>query len=430
MLKFSQTMQLIQPSQVTAAPNSLRAFHVMTKPIGPICNLDCKYCFYLEKEKLFPTNENFKMSEEVLENYVRQYITDQSVPEVSFAWQGGEPTLLGLKFFRKVVELQRRYAGGKKIQNAIQTNGTLLDDDWCNFLREEHFLVGLSIDGPARLHNAYRVDKQGRDTYDNVVRGLRLLKKHRVEFNTLTVVNRANSRHALEVYRFLRDIGSGFIQFIPLVERLADSEATKLGLDLALPPRVDEEGDRRMPVTDWSVEPKQYGEFLCTVFDEWVKRDVGKTYVQIFDVTLGNWLGGQHRGGLCVFSETCGTALAMEHNGDVYSCDHYVYPQYKLGNILNQSLGEMVSSEFQREFGKSKASSLPRYCCGCEVRHLCHGECPKHRFLRTPDGESGLNYLCRAYKKFFNHSAPAMQRMVQLLNAGRAPAEIMTAQGL
>lgn len=408
--------------------NYSKAFHVMTKPIGPICNLDCKYCFYLEKENLFPSNENFKMSDGVLENYVRQYIEDQSAPEVSFAWQGGEPTLLGVTFFRKVVELQRRYAGGKKIHNAIQTNGTLLDDEWCEFLSAEQFLVGLSIDGPARLHNAYRVDKQGRDTYDKVIRGLRLLKKHRVEFNTLTVVNRANVRHALEVYRFLRDIGSGFIQFIPLVERLADAEATRLALDLAMPPRVDEEGERRLPVTDWSVEPKQYGEFLCGVFDEWVTRDVGKTFVQIFDVTLGNWLGGPHRGGLCVFSETCGSALAMEHNGDVYSCDHYVYPQYKLGNILNHTLGEMVNSEFQREFGQAKASTLPRYCLDCEVRHLCHGECPKHRFLRTPDGEPGLNYLCRAYKQFFNHSAPAMREMVRLLNSGCAPAEIMTNQ--
>jgi uncharacterized protein len=239
------------------------------------------------------------------------------------------------------------------------------------------------------------------------------------------VVNRANARHPLEVYRFLRDIGSGFLQFIPLVERLPDAEATKLGLDLAAPPPVDEEDHRRLPVTDWSVEPKQYGEFLCAIFDEWVKRDVGKTFVQIFDVTLGNWMGSQHRGGLCVFSEKCGTALAMEHNGDVYSCDHYVYPRYQLGNILNRSLGEMMNSEFQRAFGEAKADTLPRYCRECEVRHLCHGECPKHRFLRTPDGDPGLNYLCRAYKRFFNHSAPAMQRMVELLRAGRAPSEII-----
>jgi uncharacterized protein len=410
---------------VTTAPPKadLAGFHVMTKPIGPICNLDCKYCFYLEKERLFPRNENFKMSDEVLETYIRQYIAAQQTPEVSFAWQGGEPTLLGVGFFRKVVELQRRHAGGKRISNALQTNGTLLDDEWCEFLAAERFLVGLSIDGPARLHNAYRVDKKGRDTYDDVLRGLRLLKKHRVEFNTLTVVNRANARHPLEVYRFLRDIGSGFIQFIPLVERMADAEAAKLGLDLAVPPRVDEEDARRMPVTEWSVEPRQYGDFLCTIFDEWVRRDVGRTFVQIFDVTLGNWVG--QKGGLCVFSETCGRALAMEHNGDVYSCDHYVYPQYRLGNILNASLGELVSSEFQQQFGRDKSATLPRYCRECEVRHLCHGECPKHRFIRTPDGEPGLNYLCRAYKMFFNHSAPAMRRMVELLRAGRAPAEIM-----
>ena len=406
--------------------NLVQSFHVMTKPIGPLCNLDCKYCFYLEKEKLFPSSENFKMTDEVLETYVREYIAGQDVPEVSFAWQGGEPTLLGVGFFRKVVALQNKYSSGKRIQNALQTNGTLLDDEWCEFLHANGFLVGLSIDGPARLHNAYRVDKKGRATYDEVLRGLRLLKKHDVEFNTLTVVNRANARHPLEVYRFLRDIGSGFIQFIPLVERLADTEATKLGLDLALPPRADEEGDRRMPVTDWSVEPRQYGKFLCAIFDEWVRRDVGRTFVQLFDVTLGNWSG--HGGGLCVFSENCGTALAMEHNGDVYSCDHYVYPRYKLGNILNSSLGELVASEFQRQFGRDKSKTLPRYCLECDVRHLCHGECPKHRFIRTPGGEPGLNYLCRSYKMFFHHSAPAMQRMAGLLRAGRAPAEIMRSQ--
>jgi uncharacterized protein len=417
------------PTQNTlkdSAQGMIRSFHVMTKPIGPICNLDCKYCFYLEKEKLFPSNENFRMTDEVLDVYVRQFIESQNSPQVSFAWQGGEPTLLGVNFFRKVVGLQQRYAGGKTIHNALQTNGTLLNDEWCEFLHAEKFLVGLSLDGPARLHNAYRVDKQGGDTYDAVLRGLRLLKKHNVEFNTLTVVNRANARHPLEVYRFLRDIGSGFLQFIPLVERLPDGEAVKLGLDLALPPRSDEEEHRRLPVTGPSVEPKLYGEFLCTIFDEWVSRDVGKTFVQIFDVTLGNWLGGSHRGGLCVFSETCGTALAMEHNGDVYACDHYVYPQYQLGNILNRSLGEMVSSEFQREFGRAKADTLPRYCRECEVRHLCHGECPKHRFLRTPDGEAGLNYLCRAYKMFFKHSAEAMQHMAMLIRSGRTPAEIMS----
>jgi uncharacterized protein len=413
-------MTLAEPAP---AASKIRAFHVMTKPIGPLCNLDCKYCFYLEKEKLFPSNENFKMTDEVLENYIRQYIEHQSVPEISFAWQGGEPTLLGVDFFRKVVALQKKYAGGKTISNALQTNGTLLDDRWGAFFAENRFLVGLSIDGPAKLHDAYRVDKKGGATYAKVIAGLRVLKKHQVEFNTLTVVNRVNSRKPLEVYRFLRDIGSGFMQFIPLVERLPDAEATKLGLDLAVPPRADEEGQKRMPVTDWSVEPRQYGEFLCTIFDEWVRRDIGRTYVQIFDVTLGNTIG--EGPGLCVFSEKCGTALAMEHNGDVYSCDHYVYPRYKLGNVLNHSLGDMVASTEQRRFGSDKSDTLPQYCRTCDVRHLCHGECPKHRFIRTPDGEAGLNYFCSAYKKFFSHTRPAMQRMGALLDAGRAPAEIM-----
>lgn len=305
-----------------AAPTATtpRAFHVMTKPIGPLCNLDCEYCFYLEKEKLFPAKENFRMSDEVLERYIAQYIGQQNVPEVSFAWQGGDPTLLGVKFFRKVVELQAKYANGKVIHNALQTNGTLLNDEWGEFLAENHFLVGLSLDGPAKLHDTYRVTKKGGRSYAKVLQGLQLLKKHRVEFNTLTVVNAVNSRHPLEVYRFLRDIGSGFMQFIPLAERLPDAEAKALGLDLAVPPRVDQEGTVRMPVTEWSAQPAAYGQFLCDIFDEWVRRDVGRTFVQIFDVTLGNWMGTG--GGLCVFSETCGTALAMEHNGDVYSCDH------------------------------------------------------------------------------------------------------------
>ena len=401
---------------------ALTAFHVMTKPIGPLCNLDCKYCFYLEKEKLFPSNENFRMSDEVLESYVRQYIAAQNVPEIHFAWQGGEPTLLGVGFFRKVVEFQKKYAGGKTINNAIQTNGTLLDDEWCEFLAEHRFLVGVSVDGPPKLHDAYRVDKKGDATYEKVILGIRRLQKHGVEFNTLTVVNRVNSKKPLEVYRFLKEIGSGFIQFIPLVERLADAEAIKLGLDLAAPPRVDEEG-ARLPVTEWSVEPEQYGKFLTTIYDEWVKQDVGKVFVQLFDVALGNWMG--MGGGLCVFSENCGSALAMEHNGDVYSCDHYVYPRYKLGNLLNQDLGAMAASEEQRAFGQAKSATLPEYCRSCEVRFACHGECPKHRFLRTPDGEPGLNYLCRAYKRFFTHVDPSMRKMAALLQARRPAAEIM-----
>lgn len=408
---------------MTATAPPIRAFHVMTKPIGPLCNLDCKYCFYLEKEKLFPSNENFRMSDDVLESYIRQYIEAQSVPEISFAWQGGEPTLMGVKFFRRVVELQARHANGKRISNALQTNGTLLDDEWGQFLAENQFLIGLSVDGPAELHDAYRVDKRQQPTFEKVMRGLGILKKHGVEFNTLTVVNRKNSQHPLAVYRFLREIGSGFIQFIPLVERKADTHFNPFELELAMPPQAVDPEEADCPVTSWSVRSEDYGKFLISIFEEWVRRDVGRVFVQLFDVALGNWMG--MGGGLCVFSEKCGTALALEHNGDLFSCDHYVYPQYRLGNVLNQTLGEMVSSDFQRKFGRDKSDTLPRYCRECEVRFACHGECPKHRFIKTPDGEDGLNYLCAAYKKFFRHIDPHMRAMGELLRNGRPAADIM-----
>jgi uncharacterized protein len=396
----------------------------MTKPVGPICNLDCRYCFYLEKEDFYERPRSWEMPEDVLETYVRQYIEGQQAPEVSFAWQGGEPTLLGVRFFRKVVELQRRHAGGKRIHNALQTNGTLLDDEWCAFFRENGFLIGLSIDGPRELHDAYRTDKRGRPTFDAATRGLGLLKKHGVEFNTLTVVHRRNAEKPLEVYRFLKEIGSGFIQFIPLVERSPhaplQTESGLIQISLAAPPQGEEP---KSPVTEWSVRPAQYGEFLCRIFDEWARHDVGRAFVQLFDVALGNWAGAG--GGLCVFSETCGTALAMERNGDVYSCDHYVYPQYRLGNVMETTLAEMVLSPEQVRFGNDKADGLPKYCRECEVRFACHGECPKHRFTRAPDGEWGLNYLCPAYKRFFNHIDPHMRTMAELLRRGRPPAEIM-----
>jgi uncharacterized protein len=399
-------------------------FHVMTKPIGPICNLDCTYCFYLEKEKLYPDERRWRMSDEVLEAYIAQYIASQDVPEVSFAWQGGEPTLLGVGFFRKVVELQRRYADGKTITNALQTNGTLLDDEWAEFFAENRFLIGLSIDGPRELHDAYRVDKRQQPTFDLVVRGLELLKKHKAEFNTLTVVNRKNSRKPLDVYRFLKAIGSGFMQFIPLVERNPQTRLKVLGLDLAEPTDpTDDSDDERPPVTGWSVEAKQYGRFLCEIFDEWVRNDVGRFFVQIFDVALGNFAG--FGSSLCVFAEKCGRAMALEHNGDLYSCDHYVYPQFKLGNILNQSLGAMVDGPQQRKFGEDKLTTLPRYCRECDVRFACNGECPKHRFMKTPDGEEGLNYLCPAYKKFFHHIEEPMRVMSDLVKSGRPAALVM-----
>jgi uncharacterized protein len=405
----------------------------MTKPVGPICNLDCKYCFYLEKEKLYPGKSNWRMPDEVLETYIRQYISAQGGAEVTFAWQGGEPTLMGVDFFRRVVDLQQRYADGKKIANSIQTNGTLLDDDWCGFLKQNQFLVGLSIDGPRRFHDLYRVDKEGKPSFDRVLAGMRLLKKHAVDFNTLCVVSRANSAAPLDVYHFLKTEGSGYIQFIPLVERVGGVGAGDL--HFAEPPLPAGSGRVSLPVvsgpspanghpvTPWSVEPLAYGEFLCAVFDEWVRRDVGTVFVQIFDVQLGIRMGLPSS--LCVFGETCGNALALEHNGDLYSCDHYVYPQYHLGNIATTSLAELADSPQQRKFGTDKRDTLPKYCRECDVKSACNGECPKHRFISTPDGEPGLNYLCAGYKRFFRHIGPAMRAMADLLQSGQPAAEIM-----
>jgi uncharacterized protein len=393
----------------------------MSKPTGPLCNLDCTYCFYLEKENLYPNTRKWAMTDEVLEAYVRGYIEAQDADTVNFAWQGGEPTLLGVDFFERAVELERRYAGGKRITNALQTNATLLDDRWGEFLARNGFLVGVSIDGPRELHDFYRVDKGSAGTFDRVMRGLEALKRHRVEFNTLTVVNRQNSRHPLEIYRFLKSIGSRFMQFIPIVERKA-AVATSEGLVLIQPAF-----EGATEVTEWSVEPRAFGEFLVAIFNEWVKRDVGAYYVQHFDVALESWLGLPQS--LCVFRRTCGSALALEHSGDLYSCDHFVYPEFKLGNILEISMGEMVNSDRQRDFGNAKADALPRMCRECDVRFACNGECPKHRFTRTPDGEAGLNYLCAGYKLFFKHIDPYMRFMAEELRAGRPPANVMKIAG-
>ena len=417
-----------------------RPFHLLTKPIGPICNLNCQYCFYLEKERLYPGENQWRMSDPVLAEYIRQYIQSQPGPEIHFAWQGGEPTLLGVNFFRQAVAWQQKFAAGKTIFNAIQTNGTLLDDEWCEFLASCQFLVGLSVDGPQELHDQYRVDKRQQPTFRQVMRGLDLLKKHGVQFNTLTVVHRANSRQPLAVYRFLQSIGSQFLQFIPLVERaVPDSQPATFAFAEPPIPGRPTDSQPQAPVSDpapgaassglaptvtpWSVEAGQYGNFLCAIFDEWVRHDVGKTFVQLFDVALGNWMG--LGSSLCVFAETCGAAMAIEHNGDVYSCDHYVYPRYRLGNVMNRNLGAMVNSPAQLKFGNDKRDSLPGFCRRCEVRFACNGECPKHRFMPTPDGEDGLNYLCPAYKMFFNHIDPCMKTMVRLLQNDEAPARIM-----
>jgi uncharacterized protein len=387
-----------------AAPT---AFHIMLKPRGAICNLDCAYCYFLSKELLYP-GSRFRMAEELLEEYTRQYIAAQQAPEVTFGWQGGEPTLMGLEFFQRAIQLQQRYRRpGMRIYNALQTNATTLDDDWCRFFKQHGFLIGVSLDGPADLHNIYRVDKGGKPTFERVMAGIELLKRHGVDFNILTTLHAGNADRPLEVYRFLRDeVGARHLQFIPIVER---DNATGFQEGEAIRPR--------------SVTGEQYGAFLIAVFDEWVRRDVGRVFVQIFDVALAAWVG--QRPGLCIFEETCGAALAMEHNGDVYSCDHYVEPRYKLGNMRDIPLIELVSSETQRSFGSAKRDTLPRYCRECEVRFVCNGGCPKDRVLTTPDGEPGLHYLCAGYKAFFTHIDRPMRLMADELRARRAPANVM-----
>ena len=384
-----------------------RAFHLMTKPRGAICNLDCRYCYFLSKERLYPDSA-FRMSENLLEEYTRQYIEAQQVPEVTFAWQGGEPTLMGLEFYQMAVRFQQKHKKpGMRIFNSFQTNGVLLDDDWCAFFKAHDFLIGLSVDGPQEIHDAYRVDKGGQPTFDRVMRGRDYLDKHGVEYNILCTVHAANADHPLEIYRFFRnDLKARFIQFIPIVERANDTGF--------------QEGHT---VTERSVTAEQYGRFLIDIFDEWVMHDIGRVFVQIFDVALAAWSG--QRPGLCIFEETCGAALALEHNGDVFSCDHFVEPDYRLGNIQQTPLPQMVGSRQQWLFGQHKKTSLPQYCRDCEVRFVCNGGCPKDRFIETPDGEPGLNYLCAGYRAFFNHINHPMQLMAAELQAGRAPANVM-----
>lgn len=378
-------------------------FHVMAKPIGPLCNLKCSYCFYLEKTKLFPADEAYRMSDDVLETYVRKYIQSQHGPEIQFAWQGGEPTLMGLDFYRKAVALQRQSAGGRPVRNTFQTNGVLLDDEWCAFFARENFLVGLSLDGPEPIHNRYRTDQDGAGSFDQVMAGLQLLKKWKVPFNVLACVTRQSPDDAVEIYDFLKGLGVEFMQFIPIVER--------------------SEGLGGSAVTPWSVTAEGYGDFLSAIFDEWVKADVGRVFVNIFDLALGAWSGVEP--GLCVFAKRCGNAVAMEHDGGVYACDHYVYPSHFLGNIMERSLEEMLYSPDQVKFGNDKWDALPKYCRACDFLFVCNGECPKHRFIKTPDGEPGLNYLCAGYKKFFSHIDPAMRKMQALVQKGQPAADSM-----
>jgi len=411
------------------------AFHLLAKPTGATCNLDCAYCFFLSKELLYP-GSRFRMADELLETYIRQLIEAHQVPEVIIAWQGGEPTLMGVDFFRRSISYQEKYRKpGTTLLNTIQTNGTLIDDEWAVFFKDNNFLVGISIDGPPAMHDAYRWDKGGKGTFDKVMRGLGYLQKHGVDYNILTTIHHANADQPVEVYHFLRDdCQAEFIQFIPIIERI-DPHAL-IGLEQVTRPAETGGKDqhrswRERPlytqigeqVTGRSITAEQYGNFLVGVFDEWVRHDVAKVYVQMFDVALANWYGEPP--GLCIHSRTCGTALAMEHNGDLYSCDHFVEPKYKLGNISETHMIELIASPQQMKFGQDKFDTLPGYCRECDVRFACHGGCPKDRFIETPDGEAGLNYLCAGYKIFFNHIDRPMRIMSDLLRHNRPPAEIM-----
>ncbi len=364
------------------------------------------------------------MADEMLEAYIRQLLEAHGSGEVVIAWQGGEPTLMGLAFFeRSIAHVERFRKAGQHVVYTCQTNGTLLDDDWCAFFKRHDFLIGISIDGPRAMHDAYRVDKGGQPTFDKVMRAIGLLRKHRVDYNVLTTLHRANADHPLEVYRFLRDeCGARYLQFIPIIERFTDeAQEWKTWRDR---PLYKQEGTN---VTQRSVTAEQFGSFYIGVFDEWVRRDVGRVFVQLFDATLENWYG--EGASLCVYKPVCGTALALEHNGDVYSCDHFVEPRHRLGNIAKIPLIDLVNSPQQRSFGEHKLSSLPAYCRSCDVRFACHGGCPKDRFITTPDGQPGLNYLCAGYKRFFHHVDGPMRAMVALLKAGRAPSDVMTQSG-
>lgn len=414
-------------SSPVAAP-ARPGVHVMTKPIGPICNLDCAYCYYLQKEELYPGTRSWRMPLPTLEAYIEQYIDAQSpaTEEIEFAWQGGEPTLLGVEFFERVVELQQKYApAGKRCRNALQTNGVLLDDRWCELFKQHEFLIGLSIDGPQELHDLYRYDKRGQGTFDEVMRGLKLLQKHKVEYNTLTVVHRGNGSHGRKIYRFLRQLGVEFMQFIPIVEPLP-AEQVVMQLGESSKAAAPEDAAPEDLVTERTVRPRQFGKFLMEVFDEWLERDVGRIFVQIFDQALAAHLGLEPT--LCVFKAECGRALALEHNGDLYSCDHFVLPEYKLGNIHELPIVELANSPAQQAFGEAKRTTLPEYCRQCDVHFICHGECPKNRFLTTPDGEAGLNYLCGGYMMFFRHIGPVMKAMAYELSQGRPAANVMRSQ--
>lgn len=392
-----------------------KPLYVMLKPAGAHCNLACKYCYYLEKNNLYQNTPRHLMTDEMLEQFTREYIEAQTMPQVLFTWHGGEPLMRSIDFYKKALALQKKYAHGKQIDNVIQTNGTLLTDEWCEFFAKNHWLVGISIDGPQEYHDHYRVTPAGKPSWEKVMQGISLLKKHRVEWNAMAVINAYNAEHPLEFYHFFRDNGCQYLQFTPIVERLTEHEDGRSLASLA--------DDREIPLADASVTPQQWGNFLCTIFDDWVRHDVGKTFVEIFDCTLANWMGVLP--GICAYSKECGHAGVMEHNGDVYSCDHFVFPEYKLGNIKDQSLIDMLYGEKQQAFSRLKHTSLPRQCKECDMEFACHGECPKNRFEKDKYGEPGLNYLCQGYYQYYTHVAPYMDFMKRELLAQRPPANIM-----
>ena len=392
-----------------------KPLYVMLKPASAHCNLACKYCYYLEKNKLYPTAQRHLMSDEMLEQFTREYIEAQTMSQVLFTWHGGEPLLRSIDFYRKALSLQQKYAGGRRIDNVIQTNGTLLTDEWCEFFAQNHWLVGISIDGPQPDHDHYRLTAAGKPSWKKVMQGIKLLKKHGVEWNAMAVVNAYNVNHPLEFYRFFKENGCQFLQFTPIVERLTRHEDGRTLASLA--------DKNEIPLSEASVTPEQWGYFLCAIFDEWVRKDVGKIFVEIFDCTLANWMGVSP--GICAYSKECGHAGVMEHNGDVYSCDHFVFPEYKLGNIRDHSLIDMLYGKQQQEFSRLKHSSLPRQCKECDMEFACHGECPKNRFMKDKYGDSGLNYLCPGYYHYYQHVAPYMDYMKQELMAQRPPSNIM-----
>lgn len=399
-----------------------RAFNLMIKPAGSLCNLDCHYCYYLDKAEIYGGREP-KMSLEMLETCIRKYIEANDVPQVCFNWHGGEPLVMGLDFYRKALEFERKYGEGKEIQNTIQTNGTLLTDEWAKFLRDNNFLVGISVDGPGIIHDRYRRDKGGNPTLDKVVRGVEKLYRAGVQYNTMTTVNKSSEGHGLEVYNFMKSLGSRYMQFMPVVEHIKYPLNAAGKPNKGARPHIVDPNEQDAILAPWSVSAMGYGRFMCDIFDYWVRNDVGSFYVNLFDSTLAGWVGAQP--GTCVYAETCGGNSIIEHNGDVYACDHFVYPQYRLGNIATDSLAEMMDSPAQTRFGIGKRNSLPHTCLRCEWFKACHGECPKHRFNTGEAGETGLNTLCAGYKLFFSHVAPYMDFMRDRLLEKKAPAAVM-----